>query len=263
MMGRYGRVWYQEYGRVHTQSPIWTMSPFKGLTWNEAARKATEESKRADELATKMKEHDYSECYCHALKNPPWGGYSVEEQVLHELKQRNKPVDREETQDTRSSRYSYRYANNALTGEIFIHEPFMDELFTTSAAKLEDESVNEPGDNVPDTTTRMLESVSVSNSAKAQAPTERLEELPNEILNIIISNLDTYELGNLSEASRRLTILIGLVPCQDAFMWAVRRCQTYGHTRQSSLCGDCVVAFGKRIDASICQGKRLYRRARG
>lgn len=111
------------------------MSPFKALTWNEATRKATEEAKKAVELAAKMEEHDYSECYCHALKNPPWGGYSVEEQILYEVKQRKKPVDREEPQATRSSRYSYRYANNALTGEIFIHEPFMDELFTTKAAK--------------------------------------------------------------------------------------------------------------------------------
>ena len=159
------------------------MSPFKALTWNEASRRATEESKKADELARKMKEHDYSECYCHALKNPPWGGYSVQEQVLYEVKQRKKPVDREEPQATRSSRYSYRYANDALTGEIFIHEPFMDELFTTKAAKSvyilaykdraktnrsKRESVNEAGNNV--LATRVLESVSVSSSAKAHTP---------------------------------------------------------------------------------------------
>lgn len=78
--------------------------------------------------------------------------------------------------------------------------------------------------------------------------TGRLEELPNEILNIIISNLDHYELSSLSEASRRLTILIGLAPCRDAFTWAARRCQIYGHTTKSSLCGDCVLAFEKRIE---------------
>ena len=76
----------------------------------------------------------------------------------------------------------------------------------------------------------------------------QLEELPDEILHQIIANLDPYELGSLSEASRRLTILIGLVPCRDAFMWAVRRCRIYGHTRHVSLCGDCVLAFEERIE---------------
>ena len=108
------------------------MSPFKGPSWNEADRKAKEESMRADQLKAKMKEHDYSECYCLALKNPPWGGYSIEEQILHKVKQRNELVGRAESQDVRKSRYFYRYANNALTGEIIIHEPFIDELFTAT-----------------------------------------------------------------------------------------------------------------------------------
>lgn len=111
------------------------MSPFKGLTWNEADRKATEESKRAEELKTKMKEHDYLECYCYALRNPPWGGYSIEEHILHEAKQREKPVSQTEPQDTKRSRYSYRYANNSLTGEIIVQEPFIDELFNTTDSK--------------------------------------------------------------------------------------------------------------------------------
>ena len=111
------------------------MSAFKGSTWNGAVRKATEESEKVEELKSKMKEHDYSECYCLALENPPWGGYSVEEQILYEAKQREEPVDQAEPQDTRRSRYSYRYANNALTGEIFIHEPFIDELFPMMDAK--------------------------------------------------------------------------------------------------------------------------------
>ena len=108
------------------------MFPFKGLSWNEADRQTKEELIKADQLKAKMKEHDYSECYCLALKNPPWGGYSIEEQMLHQVKQRNNLVGQAVSQDTISSCYSYLYANNALTGEIVIHEPFMDELFTAA-----------------------------------------------------------------------------------------------------------------------------------
>lgn len=111
------------------------MSPFKGSTWKEADRKATEELRRVEQLKVQMKEHDYSECYCYALNNPPWGGYSVEEQVLHEIKQRENSIGRAEPQDTRKSRYSYRYANNALTGEIIIHEPLIEDLSITISAK--------------------------------------------------------------------------------------------------------------------------------
>ena len=111
------------------------MLPFKGPSWNEADRKAKEESIRADQLKAKMKEHDYSECYCLALKNPPWGGYSIEEQILHQAKQRNELVGQAESQGVRKSRYSYRYANNVLTGEIIIHEPFIDELFAATDAR--------------------------------------------------------------------------------------------------------------------------------
>lgn len=112
------------------------MLPFKGLSWNEADRKAKAELIKADQLEAKMKEHDYLECYCLALKNPPWGGYSIEEQILHEVKQRNNLVCHAKPQSIRSSRYSYSYANNALTGEVVIHDPFFDELFTASDVKL-------------------------------------------------------------------------------------------------------------------------------
>lgn len=256
------------------------MSPFKGPTWKEADRKATEELRRAEQLKVQMKEHDYLECYCYALKNPPWGGYSIEEQILHEIKQRKKSVDGAEPQDTRSSRYSYRYANNALTGEIFIHEPIVADLSNTSNTKLvckhvypimtdlhraKRENFNELRNQALDSATNMLENVSISNPTKActglvnsilklvesilkQHRITKLEELPDEILYQIISDLDPYDLENVSEASRHLTILIGLVPCRDAFKWAVHRCQTYGHTRHASLCGDCVLAFENRIE---------------
>ena len=158
------------------------MSPFKGLTWNEADRKAREESKKAEELETRLREHDYSECYCHALQNPPWGGYSIEEQILFEAEQRRKPVGQAEPQATRKSRYSYRYANNALTGEIIIHEPFLDDLFATADAKsacihtiqprltpirAKRERANSASCKVLDVAADMIEHVSISNSAEA------------------------------------------------------------------------------------------------
>ena len=159
------------------------MFPFKGPSWNEADRKAKEELIRADQLKAKMKEHDYSECYCLALKNPPWGGYSIDEQILHEAKQRNKWVRQAESQDVRKSRYSYRYANNALTGEIIIHEPFIDELFTASdvksvcgpaiqpwliSSRVKDGSVNQSGHKIEDTAIDMLESVNLSDSTQSR-----------------------------------------------------------------------------------------------
>ena len=70
----------------------------------------------------------------------------------------------------------------------------------------------------------------------------RLEDLPNEILCDIVSNLDPPELGTLSEASRRFTILVGPVPCGNAFVWARHRCLIYGHSRRAALCGDCIAA---------------------
>lgn len=158
------------------------MSPFKGLTWNEADRKATEESKKAEELETKLKEHDYSECYCHALQNPPWGGYSIEEQIWFQAKHRRKSVGQAEPQATKKSRYSYRYANNALTGEIIIHEPFLDELFATGDAesvcidtiqpwltfiRAKREPAMAAGSKALDAAPDMIENVSISNSAKA------------------------------------------------------------------------------------------------
>ena len=159
------------------------MFPFKGLSWNEADRKAKEELIRADQLKAKMKEHDYSECYCLALKNPPWGGYSIEEQILHEAKQRKTSSGRAKSQDVRKSRYSYRYANNALTGEIVVHEPFIDELCTASVVKsvcgpaiqpwltfsrVRDRSVNHSGSKIEDTAIDMLDSVSLSNSTQSR-----------------------------------------------------------------------------------------------
>ena len=256
------------------------MFPFKGPSWNDADRKAKEELIRADQLKAKMKEHDYSECYCLALRNPPWGGYSIEEQILHEVKQRNKLIDQAESQAVRKSRYSYRYANNALTGEIVIHEPFIDELFTASdrkserghaiqpwliSSRLKDGSVNRSLSKTKDTAIDMLKSVSLLDSTRSRTRlvgnhpnqpkkilkryrTPRLEELPKEILYKIIRNLNPYDLECLSEASRRLTILIGLIPCRDAFTWAVHRCQIHRHTRDASLCGDCIHAFDKRIE---------------
>lgn len=155
------------------------MFPFKGLSWNEADRKAKEELIRADQLKAKMKEHDYSECYCLALKNPPWGGYSIEEQILHEAKQRKKSAGQAKSQDVRKSRYSYRYANNALTGEIVIHEPFMDELFAKSvcgpaiqpwltSSRGKDGSVNQSSSKIEDTALDMLKSVSLSDSTHSR-----------------------------------------------------------------------------------------------
>ena len=174
---KYMKIWVlTEYWGVHAQSPDWTMFPFKGPTWNEADRKAKEELKKAEQLKAKMKEHDYSECYCIALKNPPWGGYSIEEQILHEAKQRKKSYRQAESQDVRKSRYSYRYANNALNGEIVIHEPFIDELFTASdvksvcghaiqpwltSSRVKDGSLSQSSSKIEDTAIDMLESVSL------------------------------------------------------------------------------------------------------
>lgn len=71
----------------------------------------------------------------------------------------------------------------------------------------------------------------------------RLEGLPNEILCNIINNLDSPELSTLLEASRRVTILIGPVPCGDVFVWARHRCLIHGHARRDPLCGDCIAAL--------------------
>ena len=120
-----------------------------------------------------------------------------------------------------------------------------------------------PGSRALNKATEMLEDVSISNTTNTRSRsvfnqtskllakyfrTPRLEELPKEILYKVIRSLNPYDLECLSEASRRLTILIGLVPCRDAFTWAVHRCQLHRHTRDSSLCGDCVHAFDKRLE---------------
>ena len=93
------------------------MSPFKGLSWNEAVEQTRKKKQFEEEIAAKMKEHDYSECYCHALKNPPWGGYSSEEQILHETKQRKKHSGQEKPQATGTSSCTYlRRDQEAILG---------------------------------------------------------------------------------------------------------------------------------------------------
>lgn len=52
-----------------------------------------------------MIDHDYSECYCNALKSPPWGGHSIEEQILHKTKQRKENGGQGKRQTT--STFSY------------------------------------------------------------------------------------------------------------------------------------------------------------
>ena len=95
----------------------------------------TQESKKADQLQAKLKVSDYCECYCLALNNPPWGGHSIEEQILHEIEHRKNLDGQMEPRDIRTSRYSYVYVNNSLTGEVVVHEPFIDELFSASTAR--------------------------------------------------------------------------------------------------------------------------------
>ena len=129
--------------------------------------------------------------------------------------------------------------------------------------RVKHDALMKPGSKALDKATKVLENVKISNAIKPcsrsvstqtsklsakHRRTPRLEELPKEILYKIIRNLNPYDLECLSEASRRLTILIGLVPCRDAFTWAVHRCQIHRHTRDASLCGDCVHAFDKRIE---------------
>ena len=127
-------------------------------------------------------------------------------------------------------------------------------------------------------TTTLPENASVSKVAKAHIPlavaatsikpaltsprSTRLEDLPNEILCKITSNLGPPELSTLSDASRRLTILIGPVPCGDAFTWARHRCLVNRHVRRAFLCGDCIAALiaSNKYDLARCFGplsKRL------
>ena len=84
------------------------MLPFKGHAWNAKLKRLQKHIKDEEEgLAERMKEHDYSECYCIALMNPPWGGYSDEEQILHEVKQRKKGASQRKHQITGTSSYTY------------------------------------------------------------------------------------------------------------------------------------------------------------
>ena len=96
------------------------MSPFKGPFLHEAVKR-TLKKEFEKELAAKMKEHDYSECYCHALKTPPWGGYSSEEQILHEIKQRKNISGYEKPQSTGTSSCTYlKKDQEAILGEAAI-----------------------------------------------------------------------------------------------------------------------------------------------
>ena len=101
------------------------MSPFKGPTWAEAVRQSLQKKKDDEDLAEKMKEHDYSECYCLALKNPPWGGYSIEEQILYEIKQRKKSHGQVKRQTTGTSSRNYlRQDQKAILGKAAVNGAF-------------------------------------------------------------------------------------------------------------------------------------------
>ena len=93
------------------------MSPFKGPFWHEAVKQKLKKEFE-EELAAKMKEHDYSECYCHALRSPPWGGYSSEEQILHETKQRRNSSGYAKPRNTGTSSCTYlKKDQEAILGE--------------------------------------------------------------------------------------------------------------------------------------------------
>lgn len=84
------------------------MLPFHVPAWKEKVRRLHKQTKDEDEeLAERMREHDYSECYCNALMNPPWGGYSKDEQILHEIKQCKKGGGQGKHQVTGTSSYTY------------------------------------------------------------------------------------------------------------------------------------------------------------
>ena len=95
------------------------MPPSKYPGRKEMVMGSLKKKKEREKLAAKMKEHDYSECYCHALRNPPWGGYSIEEQILHEAKQRRKRETQEDGQSTAgTSSYIYlKKDQEAILGE--------------------------------------------------------------------------------------------------------------------------------------------------
>lgn len=95
------------------------MLPFKGPAWNAKLKRLQKCIKdEEEELAERMKEHDYSECYCIALMNPPWGGYSYEEQILHEVKQRKKGGNQGKLRITGTSSYTYLNKDQAaILGE--------------------------------------------------------------------------------------------------------------------------------------------------
>ena len=97
------------------------MLPLDGPTCDKIVRRLFKLIKDEEELVKKMKEHDYSECYCIALTNPPWGGYSNEEQILHEAKQRKKGGRQGKLQNTGTSSYTYLNRDQAaILGEAAI-----------------------------------------------------------------------------------------------------------------------------------------------
>ena len=99
------------------QSPYGTMSPFKGSCRNKEAKRSHKQI-QDEELVEKLKEHDYLECYCNALMDPPWGGYSTEEQILREAKQRKKGGSQRKLQTTGTSSYNYLNKDQAaILGE--------------------------------------------------------------------------------------------------------------------------------------------------
>ncbi|KAF6221851.1 hypothetical protein HO133_001819 [Letharia lupina] len=255
------------------------MSPFKAPTWNEAVKQRLKEKKDEEELAAKMKEHDYSECYCHALKKPPWGGYSIEEQILYEIKQRRRRGGQGKRQATGTSSYKYLKKDQAAileeaAGKGTLQTTKSVQMFLLPNSGLISRSSEQ--ELFSELIAAQLGHVSISKVDKAHTPSvvaithhsvltssrsTRLEDLPNEVLCKIISNLDPPELGTLSEASRCLTIVIGPVPCGDAFVWARHRCLIHGHTRHASLCGDCIAALIARnkydVPMILCKIKGL------
>ncbi|KAL9134702.1 MAG: hypothetical protein Q9175_004115 [Cornicularia normoerica] len=177
-------------------------------------------------------------------ESPPWGGHSIEEQILHKTKQRKKNGGQGKRQTTNTSSYTcLKNDQEAILG---------------GAAILQ--TSNLQPDSLSKAFTARLKKAYISKGAKIDIPSfvavihsietaltfsrsMRLEDPPNEILCQVTSNLEPPELGTLSEASRRFTILIGPVPCDDVFLWARHCCLIHGHTRPASLCGDCIAAL--------------------
>lgn len=97
------------------------MLPFKGSARTKIVKgsdKQIQKQIQDKELAEKLKEHDYLECYCNALMDPPWGGYSVEEQILCEAKHRKQGGSQRKMPITGTSSYTYLSKDQAaILGE--------------------------------------------------------------------------------------------------------------------------------------------------